>query len=80
MLLLNQTFLALALVRRKMSKNEMMERVRNFALKHGMSIKEYRKIVMDFKAKSKVTGDEFDPKNVFKIVKDKIAIRGKLFS
>ena len=80
MLLLNQTFLALALVRRKMSKNEMMERVRNFALKHGMSIKEYRKIVMDFKAKSNVTGDELDPKNVFKIVKDKIAIRGKLFS
>ena len=75
MLLLNQTFLALALVRRKMSKNEMMERVRNFALKHGMSIKEYRKIVMDFKAKSKVTGEEFHPRNVFKLIKSGFSIK-----
>jgi len=51
---------------------EMIKRVRSYALKHGISIKEFRKIVKEFREKSKVTGEEFHPKNVFKIIKDKI--------
>ena len=64
-----------------MSKNEMINRVRKYALKHGISLKEFRKTVMEFKAKSRVTGEEFHPKNIFKIIKDKIEQikRGKLF-
>ena len=59
---------------------EMIKRVRSYALKHGISIKEFRKTVMDFKAKLKVTGEEFDPKYIFKMIKDKIEQikRGKL--
>ena len=60
---------------------EMIKRVRSYALKHGISIKEFRKIVKEFREKSKVTGEEFHPKNVFKIIKGKIQQmkRGKLF-
>ena len=81
MLLLHQTFFSLVLGERKMSKNEMINRVRSYALKHGISKKEFRKTVMDFKAKSRVTGEEFHPKNIFKIIKDMIEKikRGKLF-
>ena len=63
-----------------MKKNDMMDRVCKYALKHGISIKEFRKTVMDFKAKLKVTGEEFDPKYIFKMIKDKIEQikRGKL--
>ena len=59
----------------------MINRVRKYALKHGISLKEFRKTVMEFKAKSRVTGEEFHPKNIFKIIKDKIEQikRGKLF-
>ena len=65
----------------RLTKNEMINRVRKYALKHGISIKEFRKTVMDFKEISKAAGEEFHPKNIFKFIKDKIQQmkRGKLF-
>ena len=67
-----------------MSKNEMIERVRKYALEHGITREGFREIVMDFKAKSRVTGEEFHPRNIFRIIKEKIKEikeirRGKLF-
>merc|ERR1712198_734952 len=56
----------------RLTKNEMINRVRKYALKHGISIKEFRKTVMDFKEISKAAGEEFHPKHIFKFIKDKI--------
>ena len=58
--------------KREMSKNEMIERVRKYALEHGITREGFREIVMDFKAKSRVTGEEFHPRNIFRIIKEKI--------